>query len=452
MTDSRLAEANHLSWLGITRLGLVQTALGAIFVLSTSTLNRVMKIELGSPASLPGLLIALQYFIQVLRPRLGHGSDVGGRRTPLIIGGMAVLAAGGLFAAVATATMTTQLWLGLALAVMAFVVIGIGVSAAGTSLLVLLATRTAPARRPAAAAIAWVMMIMGFIVTAGVAGKLLDPFSPTRLVFVAAVIAGVGFFVTIAAVWGVEKPAAAGHLPQQHAWCLRASAARGLGRAQGAAVRPLRLRLDARLWRRGTDDRAFRRLTLRHDARRDGQTVRRAARRLTRRHGAGRGDRHRTLSNAGRHPTPMDGRRLPRLGRGAGRPSRLRRCRVVRRAAPAPVRPRSRQRSLCHCRDRLDDAADRRLGRYGVARFARRCAHGPVGRGAGSGLRLRRSRCHDPQRRRARGRRQACRDIRRRVRDAGRHLFLAAWMAARLDTAAAPALRAPLRARTVAGG
>ncbi len=216
----RFAEEDFLGWLGIVRLGLVQTALGAIFVLSTSTLNRVMKIELELPAILPGLLIALQYFIQVLRPRLGHGSDVGGRRTPLIIGGMAVLAAGGLLAALATATMTRQLWPGVALAIVAFIVIGIGVSACGTSLLVLLATRTAPARRPAAAGIAWIMMIMGFIVTAGVAGRLLDPFSPQRLVAVAAAIAGSGFLVTLAAVRGVEgcaiaepvsaKPAAPG--------------------------------------------------------------------------------------------------------------------------------------------------------------------------------------------------------------------------------------------------
>ena len=206
---SRSEERVFLGWFGIVRLGLVQTALGAIFVLSTSTLNRVMKIELELPAILPGLLIALQYFMQVLRPRLGYGSDVGGRRTPLIAGGMAVLAAGGVLAALATATMTRQLWPGLALAVVAFTVIGIGVSACGTSLLVLLATRTAPARRPAAAGIAWVMMIIGFIVTAGVAGKLLDPFSPQRLVAVAAAIAGIGFLVTLAAIWGVEGRAAA---------------------------------------------------------------------------------------------------------------------------------------------------------------------------------------------------------------------------------------------------
>ena len=193
-----------LSWLGIVRLGLVQTALGAIFVLATSTLNRIMVIELALPAVLPGALIALHYAMQVLRPRLGHGSDVGGRRSPWIIGGMAVLAAGGLAAACATALMRTHLALGIALAVPAFVAIGLGVGAAGTALLVLIAKRTAPERRPAAASIAWVMMIAGFIVTAGVAGKLLAPFSPQRLIETAAAISIIGFGVACLAVLGVE--------------------------------------------------------------------------------------------------------------------------------------------------------------------------------------------------------------------------------------------------------
>ena len=193
-----------LSWFGIVRLGLVQTALGAIFVLATSTLNRVMVIELALPAVLPGALVALHYAIQILRPRLGHGSDVGGRRTPWIIGGMAVLALGGLAAATATALMKTSLVAGIALAIPAFVLIGLGVGAAGTALLVLIAKRTAPERRPAAATVAWVMMIVGFIVTAGLAGKLLDPFSPGRLVAVAATISGIGFLTTCLAVWGIE--------------------------------------------------------------------------------------------------------------------------------------------------------------------------------------------------------------------------------------------------------
>ena len=41
-----------LSWLGIVRMGLVQTGLGAIVVLTTSTLNRVMVVELALPALL----------------------------------------------------------------------------------------------------------------------------------------------------------------------------------------------------------------------------------------------------------------------------------------------------------------------------------------------------------------------------------------------------------------
>src|SRR6201995_3526774 len=130
-----------LSWFGILRLGLVQTGLGAIVVLTTSTLNRVMVVELAMPAILPGALVAIHYALQVFRPAWGHGSDLGARRTPWIVGGMSVLAAGGFLASVATAWMTTNAWLGVALAVIAFCLIGAGVGAAGTSLLVLLAKR-----------------------------------------------------------------------------------------------------------------------------------------------------------------------------------------------------------------------------------------------------------------------------------------------------------------------
>ena len=64
-------------WFGIARLGLVQACLGAVVVLTTSTLNRVMVVELALPALLPGILVALHYLIQIVRPRKGHGSDVG---------------------------------------------------------------------------------------------------------------------------------------------------------------------------------------------------------------------------------------------------------------------------------------------------------------------------------------------------------------------------------------
>jgi BCD family chlorophyll transporter-like MFS transporter len=210
--------APRLGWLGIVRLGLVQTALGSIVVLTTSTLNRVMVVEFALPAMVPGALVALHYAVQVFRPRWGYGVDAGGRQTPWIVGGMAILALAGWAAAFATALIGSHPAAGLALATAAFVFIGVGVGAAGTSLLVLLAKRVEPSRRGAAAATVWIMMIGGFIVTAGSAGHLLDPFSPERLVSVAAGVAAIAFLLTLLAVWGVEgKPSAARRPTEQGA-------------------------------------------------------------------------------------------------------------------------------------------------------------------------------------------------------------------------------------------
>ena len=145
----------------------------------------------------------------MLRPRLGHGSDQGGRRTPWIIGGMAVLSLGGVLAAVATAWMGTALVPGIVLAVLAFLLVGVGVGASGTSLLVLLASRVAPARRPAAASLVWIMMIAGFVLTTAISGRLLDPYSGPRLVAVAAGVSVLAFLLALVAVAGIEGPSPA---------------------------------------------------------------------------------------------------------------------------------------------------------------------------------------------------------------------------------------------------
>jgi BCD family chlorophyll transporter-like MFS transporter len=194
-----------LGWLGIARLGLVQTSLGAIVVLTTSTINRVMIVELSFLAIIPGLLVAWHYALQVLRPRWGHGSDNGGTRTPWIIGGMATLALGGFLAATSVWVAASHYWSGLALAALAFTLIGIGVGAAGTSMLVLLAETVDHGRRAAAATIVWTMMIAGFILTTVLAGHFLDPFSLLRLVAVAAVVTGTAFVISAIAVWGIER-------------------------------------------------------------------------------------------------------------------------------------------------------------------------------------------------------------------------------------------------------
>lgn len=208
-----LGEQTGLSWARIARLGLGQVALGSVVVLMTSTLNRVMVVELGLSASVPGALVALHFAVQLSRARVGFGSDGGGRRTPWIVGGMAALGAGGVAAALATALLATHRVAGLVSAALAFVVIGLGVSAAGTSLLALLAERVAPARRAGAAALFWVMMIAGLAVTAGTAGALLDPFSMTRLVMVTTAVSVVATLLTLTAVWGIEPRGAVAAAP-----------------------------------------------------------------------------------------------------------------------------------------------------------------------------------------------------------------------------------------------
>jgi BCD family chlorophyll transporter-like MFS transporter len=192
---------------GILRLGLVQAMLGAIVVLTTSTINRVMVVELALPALVPGLLVALHHAVQATRPRMGYGSDVGRRRTPWIVGGMAVLALGGFGAAVGTAWAAENPTAGLALATVSFVAVGLGVSAAGTSLLALLARVVAPPRRASAAATVWVMMIVGFALTAGLAGHFLDPFTPARLVAVSGCVSLLAWTVAALALWGLEDGA-----------------------------------------------------------------------------------------------------------------------------------------------------------------------------------------------------------------------------------------------------
>ncbi len=199
-----MSALSPLSWFGIIRIGLVQTALGAIVVLTTSTLNRIMVVEYGLVAMLPGALVGFHYAVQMTRPRWGYGSDVGGRRTPWIVGGMAILAIGGALAALGTALMGSMFYVGLAISVLAFAMIGIGVGASGTSLLTLLATRVAPERRPAAASIVWIMMIAGFVITAIAAGAQLDPYTPARLVMVSSSVSVIAFILAVVAIWGLE--------------------------------------------------------------------------------------------------------------------------------------------------------------------------------------------------------------------------------------------------------
>ena len=194
-----------LSWLSIFRLGLVQMCLGAVVVLMTSTLNRLMVVELSLAATLPGALVAIHYIVQISRPKWGFLSDIQGNRTKWIILGMIILAVGANLAALCIPLYSFNATAATILSFFAYTIIGVGVGASGTSLLALLATHTIQNRRAAAATITWLMMIFGIAVTATAVGKLLDPYSVERLIKIVFGLTLVTVAITFISTLNIER-------------------------------------------------------------------------------------------------------------------------------------------------------------------------------------------------------------------------------------------------------
>ncbi len=194
-------------WLAIARIGLVQASIGALVMLATTVLNRLMVVEFALAAAIPAGLVAWHYAVQLCRPLWGHGSDQGRSRVPWIIGGVGVLAFAAPLATQATLLLVPAPWIGFPLAVLAYTLIGVGVGAGGTSALALLASGVAPRRRAAAAALTWIMMVAGIVASAIAVGQLLKPFSPERLLQVAGGLALVMVSVTVLATFRLERQA-----------------------------------------------------------------------------------------------------------------------------------------------------------------------------------------------------------------------------------------------------
>jgi len=201
----KVSESAQSNWLNIFCVGIVQASMGAVVVTTTTTLNRVMVIELGLPAVVSGFLVSLHYIIQIVRPRMGYGADQTKQCTPWILGGMGVLTLGGVLAALATTWMAANFALGLTTALIAYCMIGIGVSACGTTLLVLLSKGVGDQQRATAATSVWIMMIFGFAVTSIVSGKLLDPFSFDRLLMVSIGVSVLAMALSALSVIGLES-------------------------------------------------------------------------------------------------------------------------------------------------------------------------------------------------------------------------------------------------------
>ena len=186
------------------RLAGFPLGLGLTSVLVSGTLNRVMIVELGIPASLVGLFFALPLLISPLRVWLGYQSDArpifGLRREPLIIFGS--MAAGmGVVAATLLVLRPASFNMGWALAVaLAFTAYGVGKNLSSNTFEALLVDKFTGDQRPRAVTFFKVAMFLGIMLGALLLGRLLDPFSGARLIVIVVGAAGLGLVLAVVAV------------------------------------------------------------------------------------------------------------------------------------------------------------------------------------------------------------------------------------------------------------
>ena len=178
----------------LLRLSLFQVSVGMALVLLVGTLNRVMIVELGVPASLVATMISLPVLFAPFRALVGfrsdnHRSALGWRRVPYIwqgtmiqFGGLAIMPFALLVLSGGGNANQWPAWIGHAGAGLAFLLVGAGLHTTQTAGLAL-ATDLAPtASQPKVVGLMYVMQLLGMIVSALVFGAALADFSPGRLV------------------------------------------------------------------------------------------------------------------------------------------------------------------------------------------------------------------------------------------------------------------------------
>ena len=211
---NRLSESMMKAWIGLgarylpfadaataevplsrlLRLSLFQVSAGMTLVLLVGTLNRVMIVELGVPASLVAVMLALPLIFAPLRALIGfksdiHRSELGWKRVPFIyrgsmvqFGGLAIMPFALLVLAHQGESASLPAWVGQAAAGLSFLLVGAGLHITQTVGLALATDLTPPERQPNVVGLMYVALLFGSIVSALLFGYLLEDFTPGRLI------------------------------------------------------------------------------------------------------------------------------------------------------------------------------------------------------------------------------------------------------------------------------
>jgi MFS transporter, BCD family, chlorophyll transporter len=178
----------------LLRLSMFQVTVGMALVLLVGTLNRVMIVELKVSATLVGVMISLPLVFAPLRMLIGfksdtHRSALGLRRVPYIIkgtmlqfGGFAVMPFALLVLSGYGESYDAPIWLGHGSAALAFLLVGAGLHMVQTVGLALATDLVPEEDHPNVVGLMYVMLLVGMIISAVVFGKLLENYSPGRLI------------------------------------------------------------------------------------------------------------------------------------------------------------------------------------------------------------------------------------------------------------------------------
>ncbi len=196
----------------LLRLSLFQITVGMAVALMIGTLNRVMIVELGVPAWLVALMVALPICVAPFRAVVGFRSDnhrcvLGWRRVPFIwlgtllqFGGFSIMP----FALLVLTDSDAPAVVGHGAAALAFLLVGAGLHTTQTVGLAL-ATDLAPEHaRPRVVAMMYVMLLLGMVGSAAIFGVLLSNFSAVRLIQVVQGAAAVTMTLNVIALWKQE--------------------------------------------------------------------------------------------------------------------------------------------------------------------------------------------------------------------------------------------------------
>ncbi len=197
----------------LLRLSLFQLSVGMATVLLIGTLNRVMIVELGVPAWLVAVMVALPFLFAPLRALVGFRSDVhrsafGWRRVPYIwtgtmlqFGGLAIMPFALLLLSGDSDAPPLAGHIGAALA---FLLVGAGLHTTQTAGLALATDLARPETRPRVVALMYVTLLAGMVLCGIIFSLLLAEFSAVRLIQVVQGAAVVTMFLNVLAIWKQE--------------------------------------------------------------------------------------------------------------------------------------------------------------------------------------------------------------------------------------------------------